>query len=59
MVCSHTESPTLGGGGRWGGGRGLKLRLHPLCACVVAAAVESLDYTLADKVLNHGLAALK
>ena len=41
------------------GGRGLKLRLHPLCACVVAATVESFDYTLADKVLNHGLAALK
>ena len=46
-------------GRRWGGGRGLKLRLHPLCACVVAAAMESLDYTLADEVLNHGLAAFK
>ena len=42
-----------------GGGRGLKLRLHPVCARVVAAAVESLDYTLAGKILNHGLAALK
>ena len=32
--------------------------LHPLCAYVVAAAVEWLDYTLADKVLYRGLAAL-
>ena len=32
--------------------------MHPLCACVVAAAVEELDYTLADEVLYRGLAAL-